>query len=153
MKKKILIIFLLILLCGCNSNLSEQKEKYISYIKELKEVNKTSKSYPFEIETVFDKLTNNEIRYQVIIDNVDEDIHDLEAIAIHNKQTDDVFPSIGIFDEKEELLKGKKPSGVILVGYIDYTGKVEDFKCNIKVLIKYKTKDEKIHKVYYVTKK
>ena len=155
MKKKLLIIFLVIItMTGCKSNdLTIEKEKYIKYVKELKEIKKTSKEYPFDIEVLYDKITDNEIRYQVIIDNVKEDIHDVEAIAIHNRQTDDIFPSIGIFDEKQELFVNKKPSGVILVGYIDYEDSVEKFKCNMKLFVKYKTKDEKVHKVYYVTKK
>ena len=77
----------------------------------------------------------------------------LSAITIHNKETQDVFPSIGIFDEKETLKVNEKPSGLILVGYIDYSGKLTDFKCVNKVLIKYVTENKKMHKVYYVTKK
>ena len=74
-------------------------------------------------------------------------------IAVHNKKTDDIFPSIGIFDEKENLLKDKPPKGLILVGYIDYNKDIEDFSCKIKLFIKYKTKDKKEKTVYYVTKK
>lgn len=154
MKKILLIIFTsILLLTGCEKDYSEEKEKYINYIKEIKEVNKTSDNLPFNIEVKYDKLTSNEIRYQVILDNVQEDIYDVEMLSIHNKETNDVFPSIGIFDDKENLLKDKKPSGLILVGYIDYNGKVEDFKCKMKVMIKYKTNDKKSYKVYYVTKK
>ena len=155
MKKILLVLFISIfLLTGCtDQKLVKEKEKYISYIQELKKVNKSSSKIPFQIETKFDKLTNNEVRYQVIIDEVDEDIYDIEAIVIHNKQTNDIFPSIGIFDEKQDLLKDKKPSGVILVGYIDYQKDIKDFNCKIKTLIKYKTSDKKTNKIYYVTKK
>ena len=154
MKKILVLLTLIILLTGCTSNdLSKDKETYLKYIKDLRTANKTSKNIPFDIEVKYDKLTNNEIRYQVIIDNVKEDLFDVEMISIHNKETNDVFPSIGIFDKKEDLKVNKKPSGLILVGYIDYDKKIEDFKCNMKVMIKYKTSDKKIHKVYYVTKK
>lgn len=155
MKKIILVLFIsIILLTGCtDQKLVKQKEKYVSYIQKLKTKNNSTKELPFKIETRYDKLTNNEIRYQVIIDDVKEDIYNIEAIVIHNKQTNDVFPTIGIFDEKQDLLKNKKPSGIILVGYIDYQQDIKDFKCKLKVLIKYETKDEKIHEVYYVTKK
>lgn len=154
MKKILVLLTLIILLTGCTSNdLSKDKETYLKYIKDLRTANKTSKNIPFDIEVKYDKLTDDEVRYQVIIDNVKEDIYGIEALAIHNKETDDIFPSIGIFDEKENLKKDKKPSGVILVGYINYQGDISDFKCNIKLLVKYETNNEKSHKVYYVTKK
>lgn len=155
MKKRILIfLMLIILLTGCEKcKISKEKELYVNYIKELKEVNKSSKDIPFDIEIKYDKLTSNEVRYQVIIDNVKENIYNIEALTIHNKETQDVFPSIGIFDDKEDLIVNKKPSGLILVGYIDYNGKLKDFKCKNKVLIKYVTENKKKHKVYYVTKK
>lgn len=154
MKKVILLLISILVLTGCTSNdLSKEKEIYLKYIKDLRTINKSTKDIPFDIEVKYDKLTNDEVRYQVIIDNVKENIYDIEAITIHNKETDDVFPSIGIFDEKQNLEKNKKPSGVILVGYINYQGDVKDFKCNIKLLVKYKTNNEKKHKVYYVTKK
>lgn len=154
--KKFIILFLvsIIFLTGCEANTSNvQKEAYIKYINELKNIKKSSKDIPFDVEVKYDKLTDDEIRYQVILDNVKEDIYDIEALAIHDKETDDVFPSIGIFDDKQNLLKNKKPSGVILVGYIDYQGEVKDFNCKLKVLVKYKTNDKKEHIVYYVTKK
>ena len=154
MKKLITILLIsIILLTGCtDKKVVKEKEKYIKYIQELKSINKTTKDVPFDVEVKFDKLTNDEVRYQIIIDNVKEDLYNIEAIVIHNKQTNDIFPSIGIFDDKENLLKDKKPSGIILVGYIDYQKDIEDFKCKLKLLVKYKTKDKKAHKVYYVTK-
>lgn len=154
--KRILIVFLVLILflTGCTTNdISKEKDTYLTYIKELRKINKSTKDIPFNIEVRFDKITDSEIRYQVVIDEVKENITDVEAIAIHDKQTDDVFPSIGIFDKKQKLEVNKKPSGIILVGYIDYQGKVEKFKCNLKLLIKYNTNDKKSHTVYYVTKK
>lgn len=154
--KRILIVFLVLILflTGCTTNdISKEKDTYLTYIKELRKINKSTKDIPFNIEVRFDKITDSEIRYQVVIDEVKEDITDVEAITIHDKQTDDVFPSIGIFDKKQKLEVNKKPSGIILVGYIDYQGKVEKFKCNLKLLIKYNTIDKKSHTVYYVTKK
>ena len=43
MKKILIIILLLILLCGCTSS---EKNIYLDYINELKEVKTSSKSYP-----------------------------------------------------------------------------------------------------------
>ena len=119
----------------------------------LKKIDKSSEDIPFDISLEFDRLTDKEVRYQVIIDNVKEDITDVEAVMYHDLKTDDIFPSIGIFDEKQNLKVGQKPAGIILVGYIDYTGDINELKCNIKVLVKYKDSNNKNKKVYYVTKK
>ena len=95
---------------------------------------------------------DDEVRYQVIIDNPTNNITDVKALAVHNKQTDDVFPSVGIFDKKVKLIPNKKPSGVILVGYIPYEGDIDNLDVEIKVLISYKI-DNKSYTSYYVTKK
>lgn len=152
MKKYIIILLLFIfLICGCGKN-NKQKDIYLESISELKEINSSSKDYPFNLELVIDKITKKEVRYQIILDNVTKDLDDISILAIHDKKTEDIYPSIGIFDETESLKVGEKPSGLILVGYIDYKGDIEDFKSVFKVLVKYKI-NNKEHKVYYVTKK
>jgi hypothetical protein len=151
MKKNLIVLLLIFFICGC-ANTSIEKKEYLSYIEELKTINSSSKDYPFSIEVKYDKITKKEIRYQVIIDEVKEDITDITIIAYHNKDTKDIYPSMGIFDEKESLLKDKKPSGLILVGYIPYKGDIDDFKITMKVLVKYKI-NNKEYKIHYVTKK
>ncbi len=149
MKKVLIIILLIFFVCGCTSS---EKKDYLNYIDELKSVEKSSDSYPFNIEIKYDKITSKEVRYQVILDSVKKDINDITIICYHNKKTDDIYPSMGIFDEKESLKKDKKPSGLILVGYIPYKGDIEDFNITMKVLVKYKI-DNKEYKIHYVTKK
>ena len=147
--KKIIIVLLLILLCGCSSS---EKNIYLDYINELKEVKTSSKAYPFDIEVKYDKIIDREVRYQVILDNVKEDITDIEMICYQDKKTSDIYPSIGIFDDKESLFKDKKPSGLILVGYIPYKKDIDNFHITMKVLVKYKIKNKE-YKIHYVTKK
>lgn len=149
MKKILICLLLIFFICGCTSS---DKKEYLNYINELKSVEKSSKSYPFNIEVKYDKLIDQEVRYQVILDDVKEDIKDIEIICYHDKKTSDIYPSIGIFDDKESLKKGKKPSGLILVGYIRYKGDLEDFNITMKVLVKYKI-NNKEYKKYYVLKK
>lgn len=150
MKKTIvLLICFIFFITGCTSKeVSKEKKIYTNYISELKKVNKSTENIPFNIEINLNELTDELYMYQFIMDNVKEDIYDVEAIVIHNKKTEDIFPSIGIFDEKEKLLVNKKPSGIVLVGYIDSNNKDASFKA----LIKYKDSKNKKHKVYYVTK-
>ena len=103
-----------------------------------------------EFEDSFEYVeTNDQLR---CIDEVKKDITDITMIAYHDKETSDIYPSIGIFDDKENLLKDKKPSGLILVGYIPYKGDLEDFNITMKVLVKYKI-NNKEYKIHCVTKK
>ena len=172
MTKKIFIVFLLslLLITGCGEETKKEdnnkeekilkqettkeekeKEKYLSYVKKLKKVKESSEDLPFTVEVLYEKI-EDEVRYQVVIDNPTEEIKDVSALAIHNMQTDDVFPSVGIFDDKVNLVPGEKPSGVILVGYIPYGGEIEDLDIEMRVLINYKVNDE-VHTSYYLTKK
>ena len=154
----LLIVFAFILLCGCSSTkvdkkIDKNKELYLKYVKELQKVKKSSdEEIPFDINVDYDKLTDEEVRFQVILDNPKEEIKDVTAVGIHNLPTNDIFPSTGIFEVKQNLIPNKKPSGIILVGYIPYEGKIKDLKCEVKVLVTYKLNNKK-HKVYYVTKK
>ena len=159
--KRILCILMIFMFVGCNLDTEKevnetQKEKekneYISYVKKVKAVKESSSSLPFDVEVLFDKITKEEVRYQVIIDNPKEDITDVKAVAVHNMQTDDVFPSTGIFEKTMDLIPNEKPEGIILIGYIPYTGSIDKFKCEIKVLIEYKYQNKK-YTGYYVTKK
>lgn len=151
MKKMLTLLFIMIVLTGCAKHSYEKKE-YTNSIKELNDIKESSNKYPFNLEVVLDKLTDKEVRYQVILDNIEKNLDDVSMIAIHDKKTSDIYPSIGIFDETEDLKVNKKPSGIILVGYIRYSGDIEDIDATFKVLVKYKTKGKE-HKVYYVTKK
>lgn len=154
--KVLLMTFVIIMCIGCTKKedniLSDEKKVYQSYIKSLKKVNKPSDDLPFDIDIKYDKITKNEVRYQVIIDNPKEELKNISALVIHNKQTDDVFPTTGIFEKKQSLIPGKKPKGIILVGYIPYNKDVKKLNCKIKVMIRYTLK-EKSKTVYYVTKK
>lgn len=165
MKKKFLICLLIVVslfvFTSCTSKkesynknskeVENEKNEYIKYVNKLKKVKKSTDDLPFTVEVKYEKM-NDEIRYQVIIDDPKENINNIKAIAIHNKQTDDVFPSVGIFDKKVDLVPNKKPSGVILVGYFPYKDDIEDLDVEMKVLISYKI-DNKKYTAYYLTKK
>lgn len=153
MKKILLLIFILLLLCGCNKD-NEALKKYNSYIEELKS-SEISKEIPFDITIDISKFTDQEYMYKVIIDNPKEELRNIEAIAIHDKETKDIFPSSGIFDDKYNLIPNninkdnKNAKGIILIGYLPYE---ENIDITFKVLLKYKT-NNKINTIIYSTKK
>lgn len=168
MKNKIItlivLIFLSLIIVGCTNKSEPVKEEkkenegnkdtYIKYVQELKKEEESSENLPFDVNVEYTKENDNEIRFEVSIDNVKETVKNITALAIHDKQTDDVFPSVGIFDDAVTLTEGEKPEGVVLAGYIPYTGSIDDLKneITVKVLIKYEYENKKIT-AYYVTKK
>lgn len=159
MKKIILaLILLIVMLTGCNKESNEYKT-YKNYIKELNESNIISSNIPFDIEVYTEKIIDNEITYRVIIDNPKEDIKNIEAIIIHDKYTEDIFPSTGIFDDKLNLIpetidKDKNyVKGIILTGYIPFEGDINDLNATFKVLVKYTDKFNVESVVIYSTKK
>ena len=159
--KKIVLILVVFICASCtlfsgnvkkDNSIEKEKTKYIRYVNKLREVKKSSEDLPFDVEVKFDKLTSDEVRYQVIIDNPKYELLNVKALAVHNKQTDDVFPSSGIFEKPLNLIPNKKPAGIILVGYIPYTKSIKSFNCEVKVIIEY-TYQNKQYTRYYVTKK
>ena len=141
---KYLILFMLLFsFTGCSKKTEEQL-KYESYIEELIESNYSSiEDGPFDLSIYYDKILDNEIMYRLILDKPTELLKDVEVIVIHNYQTNDIFPSSGIFESKYTLnpeiidIDNNNPKGIILVGYIDYEGEIDDLNIEFKVLIKY----------------
>lgn len=159
--KKLLLIVMLFSLVGCtNDDFKEEKQVYNNYINELKSTSKKSfdNYLPFDIKLYYDKIVETEVMYRVIIDNPKVAIRNIEAVAIHNKQTFDMFPTSGIFDEKYSLIpnvinkKSNYVEGIILVGYIPFDYDIKKFEAEFKVLIKYEDDEENIKKVYYLSK-
>lgn len=133
-------------------NVEKNKDIYIKYVQKLKNVDKSSSNLPFDVSVTYEKLDEEEIRYEVTIDNPKEEVKNIKALAVHNRQTDDVFPSIGIFDDPIDLKQDSSSKGIILVGYIPYEGNIDEFQCEMKIIITYKIGENTITS-YYVTKK
>ena len=136
--KKLLIIILL-LCVGCNNKINKNYDKYLNT---LNTVNESSNFIPCNIEITHDKITDGEISYQVTFDHLIENMNDINIVLIHNMETDDGYPSIGVYDEepinllKEPIKENKK--GIILIGYFEYSGSLDKLSTQFKILINYK---------------
>jgi hypothetical protein len=142
--RKILVVLFVVFLAGCN-NMSYEKELYLSMIDELKVVGSYDIDIPCDIDVSFDSL-GDEFIYRVIIDNPNEEMYNIKALVIHDVETDDIFPSVGIFDEtinmQPNVVNDDFVKGIILSGYIDS-------ESEIKVLISYEDSDGLERTVYY----
>ncbi|MEG1850545.1 MAG: hypothetical protein RR228_00880 [Bacilli bacterium] len=150
---KYFIIFLILsfLVCGCSKKESKEEVSYNNAIKELNSYSKNNlDSYPFDILVNVEKISTDNLLYCLIIDNVKESINSMSAIIIHDKLTKDVFPSIGYFDEKINLLPSEGKKGLSLCGYINYSGTIDNFRGKFTAFIKYKDNKNYNRRFYYI---
>lgn len=119
--KKIIILFIL-LLTGCSNKL------YDEYVTLLKNTNIMNEELPFDIKFYIDSVNDERIIYEVIIENSKINLNNVRALVIHDSDSTDIYPSIGILDDVTKLNEENK--GIILIGY---TSKRENI--NFKVLV------------------
>lgn len=159
MRKILGIIILFIMLTGCSKDLTKEEILYNGYITELKKSTRYDSNLPFDLEIFVDKIIETEVMYRVIIDNPKVPLRNIEALVIHDKYTEDIFPSSGIFETKLNLIPGviNKGSnyveGIILAGYIPYDGELKNLNASFKLLFKYEDDEGKINTIIYSTKK
>lgn len=159
MKKILVIIALLFIITGCSNNLTVEEVNYNNYVNDLKKSASNESNLPFDLDIYVDKIIETEVMYRVIIDNPKVSLRNIEALVIHDKYTEDIFPSSGIFDPKLNLIPGviNKESnyveGIILVGYIPFEEDIKNLNANFKLLFKYEDDNGDKHTIIYSTKK
>lgn len=146
MKKVILLLVSLVFCFGCSapSKEDQQFELYNQLKKELIVHKDMDQDIPCRISLIFNPL-ENEYRYDIVIDQVQEDMYDIMAIAYANEDEEQLCPTIGLFDEETYSLKVNyinKPAG--FYKGIQLSGKC-DQKQAVKLYIRYFT-DEKREK-------
>ena len=152
--KKFLIISITLILCltGCNktTKIDQEKEDYLAIKQDLLKNNNfiQEEELPFDLNIYVNRVNDEEISYRAIIDNEKENMHNVKAILVHNYFTDDIFPSIGIFDDGVDLLtNSEEVKGISLVGYINSTKDINNLE--YRVYIEYKNDNDEIKKIYY----
>ena len=143
--KKFLIV-LVLLLVGCSKQDTKMKE-YQNFYNVLKNNKVISEKVPFQITVEVSNLNEEEKMYQVIIDDTLIPLNNVSALVIHDRKTDDIFPSIGIFDDKMKLHPNVSPKGIVLVGYIPN----DEIETIFKVIVNYEY-NEKTYQVFYEKK-
>ena len=152
--KKLLVLILLILCVGCSRE-EVMQTSYNTYMKNLLSVNENSSYIPCDIEITYDKITEDEVSYQVTIDNPKENMRNINMVVSHDKETDDGYPSIGVFDLEPinlsvEQTKEDPNKGIVLVGYFKYSGELEDLDAEFKVSVNYVNDAIEEKTVYFV---
>ena len=143
MKRIIVIICCLLIITGCNQKTSTEQNEYNNIITSLESSDEITDSMPFNV-VLETEVVVDEIRYTIAVNDVKEKITDLKAVAYHDYPTNDIFPSIGIFDEPINLEPNGSSKGIVLVGYIPYTKE----EITYKLYISYKVAD-KLYEGYW----
>lgn len=155
MKRSIIIALVSFSLIGCTQDtVTLEKDDYLVYKEELlkQEIFTDVENINFDLNVSVDRINEEEVSYRAIIDNPKENMHNVKALIIHDNFTDEVFPSIGIFDETIDLIvDNEEIKGINLVGYIQTTKEIEDLDLNIKVYIEYINDSDELIKIYYKT--
>lgn len=138
---------------GCSNEVEEQKEAYTQIKKDLlvQEEFTSNEDILFNITTSVERQTAEQVKYEVIIDNPEEEMHNVKVLVMHNYLTNEVFPSIGIFEESPNLLSGEE--NIVLTGNIDTTKDIMDLNLMIKIYVEYEDKEGEIHQIYYQSTK
>ena len=143
MKKIILLLTIVLLLCSCTNK--KNNERYNELVNELKNVTSSTENIDIDIEVEVEYLKDNLKNYRILINKPDFEMKNITALAITNEE-EDMYPSIGIFDDKITLNKDSKNKGIKLSGYFER----EDIE--FKVYINF-TKEGKDYTYYYLADK
>ena len=160
--KKIIVVFgfVLIFLVGCSSDVKvavdntveEEKNDYVTYKNNLQNASEFTleEEFPCNVTTSIDRVNEEEVSYRVILDNPKVDMYDIKALIIHDYFTEDIFPSIGIFDETEDLIIGdEEVKGIQLVGYIKTKEEIENLNLELRIWVEYKDVTGETKTIYY----
>ena len=159
MKKALLVIIIIFMVTACSNNVIEieiddkvedNKLTYLNIKNNLdsQRVFNNIEDIPCNINISIDKVKDEEISYRIILDNPKLNMNNIQALLIHNKFSENIFPSIGLFDDKASLIVGNEDvKGIELVGYIETSKEMADLE--LRLWLKYNDDENNEHEIYY----
>lgn len=147
MKKILLIIPILFLLFGCSNKVEDNKFAYIEYKNNLEKQEEFMDNDGLDFNTFFNiDRDGDTVNYSLTINNPKINMHNVKALLIHNYNNNDIYPSIGIFDEPKELLESSNDN-IKLEGSILSSDDLSDI--NFKLYLEYTNDEEVKEEIYY----
>lgn len=154
MKKiSILLLLSLIFITGCETKEEATKKEYIAMKNAtFDDENYKKEKLPFDIVTTIERVDEEEINYQTTINNPKENMHNIKVLVVHNYYSEDIFPTIGVFDEPKELLvNNNDDKEIILKDTIKTTTNLSKLNLELKMLIEYTNDLGEKKDIYYKT--
>lgn len=156
MKRFLGLLFLLVIITGCDNNNPKQEDKsdYIAWKSNLveKETFSDTEELNCDITVSVDRVDEEIISYTTVISNPKEDMKSVKMMVVHNYFTEDIFPTIGVFDNGKDLLVDSD-NNITLVGYIDTAKDIQKLDLELKIWIEYINNDGNKKDIYYKTTK
>lgn len=149
MKKIFCLCLMLLLLSGCQNKEEEAKNEYIAYKNNLLSRTDYEEDIPLDIVVDIKRKDTESVSYKVILSNSKENMHNIKAMVVNNYNNEDVFPSVGLFNEKEELLVENTDKEITLKGNIETTKNISKLKLNLKLWIEYDDDNGETKEIYY----
>lgn len=150
----ILLLFSLIFISGCENKEEATKNEYIAMKNETfnEENYSEDSSLPVDIITTIERIDEEEIDYKTTITNPKENMHDVKVLLVHNYYNEDVYPSIGVFDDTQELLvNSDTTTELVLKDTIKTTKNISKLNLELKLLIEYTNDEGEKKDIYYKT--
>lgn len=154
MKKiSILLLLSLIFITGCETKEEATKKEYIAMKNAtFDDENYKKEKLPFDIVTIIERVDEEEINYQTTINNPKENMHNIKVLVVHNYYSEDIFPTIGVFDDPKELLvNNNDDKEIILKDTIKTTTNLSKLNLELKMLIEYTNDLGEKKDIYYKT--
>lgn len=151
MKRKfILLLFVLIFISGCENREEAVKNEYIAMRNQAfsPEEYTDKESLPVDIVTTVERINEESVNYKIVINEPKENMHNVKVMVVHNCYNEDVFPSIGVFDETKELLVDNSQE-LVLKDSIKTTDNISKLNLELKIFIEFVDDFGKIRKIYY----
>lgn len=146
MKKILLVIPLFLFLIGCSSKVEDNKLAYIEYKNNLEKQKEFADNDGLDFDTFFNiERDSDNVNYSLVINNPKISMHNIKAMLIHNYDSIDTYPSIGILDEERELLNSD--DSIKLEGTILSSDDLGDVR--FKLYLEYTTDENKKEEIYY----
>ena len=144
--KKVTIIFLLILIL-------ENKDEYISIKKHLLEEKEYTKGedLPVDITVKIDREDEEKVKYKVILNHPKENMKDIKILVINNYYNEEVFPSVGIFDDPKSLSTTEQNSSIELDSILKTTKNISKINLELKIWMEYINELGEKKEIYYKT--
>ena len=155
MKKIFLVLFLSILLfTGCENKEEIEKNDYLDMKSQLLSHKEfiSLEELTCDIVVNIDRKDEEKVIYEVILSNPKENMNNIKAVLVHNYYTEDVFPTIGLFDDTKSLLVDSQ-NNITLKGSIKTDKDIDNLNLMLKLLIRYTTDDGIKKDIYYKTTK
>ena len=143
MKKIFLVLFLSILLfTGCENKEENEKNDYLDMKSQLLSHKEfiSLEELTCDIVVNIDRKNEEKVIYEVVLSKPKENMNNIKAVLVHNYYTEDVFPTIGLFDDTKSLLVDSQ-NNITLKGSIKTDKDIDNLNLMLKLLIRYTTDD------------